>query len=154
MRLLEIRLLPGPILVLLAALAAMPGAMAQTPPAPQPAASSSAPGGLSPNLPLRRDVATASEGSPWVAGLVLAGVFVVAGALVLQRRRPALLRGWGAAARAGGAGIERLSSQPLTAQASVHAVRWKDEEFLLGCTAQQVTVLARRTTAGPQGEQP
>ena len=45
----------------------------------------------------------------------------------------------------GGAGqLVRLSSHSLTAQASVHAVRWRDEELLLGCTPAGVTVLARR----------
>jgi len=42
--------------------------------------------------------------------------------------------------------LVRLSSHSLTAQASVHAVRWRDEELLLGCTPTGVTVLARRAT--------
>ena len=36
------------------------------------------------------------------------------------------------------------SSQALTPHASVHAVQWKGEEFLLACTPQQVTLVARR----------
>lgn len=48
------------------------------------------------------------------------------------------------------ADLVRLSSHPLTAQASVHAVRWRDEELLLGCTPHGVTVLARRSPQ-PQG---
>jgi flagellar biogenesis protein FliO len=59
------------------------------------------------------------------------------------------------AARAGRAdqrAIVRLSSQALTPQASVHAVQWNGEEFLLGCTAQQVTLLSRRSAPGSAGE--
>lgn len=38
----------------------------------------------------------------------------------------------------------RLASVPLTPQASVHVVQWHGQEFLLACTAQQVTVLSQR----------
>lgn len=40
----------------------------------------------------------------------------------------------------------RLASVALTPQASVHVVQWHGEEFLLACTAQQVTVLSQRKT--------
>lgn len=55
-------------------------------------------------------------------------------ALLVQRLRP----------RAAAPQLVRLSSHALTAQASVHAVRWRDQELLLGCTPGGVTVLARR----------
>ena len=38
----------------------------------------------------------------------------------------------------------RKASVPLTPQASVHVVQWHGQEFLLACTAQQVTVLSQR----------
>lgn len=52
-----------------------------------------------------------------------------------------------------GGRVLRLSSQPLTPQASVHVVRWDGEELLLGCTAQQVSLLARRTVTGSAEQQ-
>lgn len=63
--------------------------------------------------------------------------------------------GWPAARAARGQrAILRLSSQALTPQASVHAVQWNGEEFLLGCTGQQVTLLARRSAPDAAGERP
>jgi flagellar biogenesis protein FliO len=50
------------------------------------------------------------------------------------------------------ADLVRLSSHALTAQASLHAVRWRDEELLLGCTPNGVTVLARRPQPLPGQE--
>lgn len=47
--------------------------------------------------------------------------------------------------------LVRLSSQALTPHASVHAVRWKGEELLIGCTAQHVTLLSRRPAAPVEG---
>ena len=41
-------------------------------------------------------------------------------------------------------GVTRLSSQALTPQASVHAIRWNGDEFLLACTSQQVTLIDRK----------
>jgi flagellar biogenesis protein FliO len=38
----------------------------------------------------------------------------------------------------------RLASVALTPQASVHVVQWQGQEFLLGCTQQQLTVLSQR----------
>jgi flagellar biogenesis protein FliO len=62
--------------------------------------------------------------------------------------------GWAAARarRVQQRGILRLCSQALTPQASVHAVQWNGEEFLLGCTGQQVTLLARRSAPEATGE--
>jgi flagellar biogenesis protein FliO len=41
----------------------------------------------------------------------------------------------------------RAASVALTPQASVHVVLWQGEEFLLACTAQQITVLSQRTAS-------
>lgn len=100
------------------------------------------------SLPVRRDVQLPTEDGPWLPALALLGVAAAAGGFALWRRG-------GAAGRAGSArrdeaGVARLSSQALTPHASVHAVRWDGQEFLLACTAQQVTLLARRTL--PPGE--
>lgn len=46
----------------------------------------------------------------------------------------------------------RLSSQALTPQASVHAVAWNGEEYLVGCTSQQVILLARKGIPPAGGE--
>lgn len=121
----------------------LPGAgFAQAPAASAPAASAQGSRPLPADLPLKRDVPGQAEGPPWVALLVLLGLAGGAGLLVLRRRGAAgVLRAW--QRPQGGAGIERLASQPLTPQASVHAVRWHGEELLLGCTGTQVTVLAR-----------
>jgi flagellar biogenesis protein FliO len=99
------------------------------------------------SLPVRRDEAPAGLSLQWLfpLGVLLA---LAGGAVVLVRRR------------AGVSGISpfkhlgrdphlaRLASQALTPHASVHVVRWGTEELLLGCTSQQVRVIARRP-AGP-----
>jgi len=106
-----------------------------------------APRALPKDLPLRRDAAGPVEGPPWLAFLVLLALAAGAGVFVLRRRGAAgLLQAWQGARST--PGIERVASQPLTPQASVHAVRWGGEEILLGCTSTQVTVLARRPAAG------
>jgi hypothetical protein len=56
------------------------------------------------------------------------------------------------AARGGQAPVLRLSSQALTPQASVHAVQWRGDEYLLGCTAHRVTLLCRRAIPGEAEE--
>lgn len=103
------------------------------------------------NLPLRREEAPAR--SPWLAA---SGVLLVAAAggtlLVARRQRWSWLRIAGQARDR--AVLQRLSSQALTAQASLHLVRWKGEELLLACTAQQVTLIARRACAGLEEDEP
>jgi hypothetical protein len=100
-------------------------------------------------LPLRRDTPGESARPPWTALVVLLVLAAGAVVLVLRRRGPTgLLRAWPAAR--GSAAIERIASQPLTPQASVHAVRWHGEELLLGCTGTQVTLLARRPVDTPE----
>lgn len=116
----------------------------------QPAASApvaEAPGGLSRDLPLKREPAGAAEGPPWFALVVLLGLAGAAAVFVLRRRGASgLLQAWQGPRAAGSP--ERLGSQALTPHASVHAVRWQGEELLLGCTSTQVTVLARRSVGG------
>ena len=94
------------------------------------------------SLPLRRDEAAPPSppgGWPSLALLTLAGA---GGAWTLWRRRQ---RGKVALARsAEDPHVVRVSSQALTAQASVHVVRWNGEELLVCCTAQQAQLLARR----------
>lgn len=123
----------------------------------QPQTGQAAPGSTAPalpqTLPLRRDAPATGESGSWLPAALLVAVITAGGALVLRRRG---LAGWaqlrkGASATRGG-GIARLSSQALTAQASVHAVRWGSEEILLGCTAHAVTVLARRPLPLPSPE--
>ncbi|GAB3658534.1 flagellar biosynthetic protein FliO [Ramlibacter alkalitolerans] len=103
-------------------------------------------------LPLRRDVQPAVEGGSWMPSVLLLGLAVAAGGYAWWRR------GAGAqaqsATRRGPAAIVRRSSQPLTPHASVHAVQWNGEEFLLACTPQQVTLLARRPLDAAEGGAP
>lgn len=115
-------------------------------------AQGSAAGSLASNLPLRRDAASATETGSWTTSGLLVALTGAAGAWAWwrrsARRRPA------AASDAGKTAIQRLASQALTPQASVHAVRWNGEELLLGCTAQQVTLLSRKPVAPLQGDDP
>ena len=111
--------------------------------APPAVSAADKPAGLPAHLPLKRDPADASEGSPWVMLLVLLGLSAGAGWLVLrQRGAESLLRAWRVPKAK--AGIERIGSEVLTPQASVHVLRWQDEDLLLACTATQVTLLSRR----------
>jgi hypothetical protein len=101
---------------------------------------------------LRRDLAVGAQGTGWGSSLGLLALAGAAGAGLLwwktARPRRAL-----AGARSEPAALVRLSSQPLTPHASVHTVRWNGEEFLVGCTAQAVTLLSRRSADGAAGEQ-
>lgn len=129
--------------------------------APRPAASATrvpAPvvQALPESLPLRRDREAASEpGGSWSIAALFGAILLAGGVwLVLRHRAGAKL--WplavpGAVPRQ----LERIASQALTQQGSVHVVRWQDEEFLLGCTAQQVTLLGRRPSmAAADGKGP
>lgn len=130
-------------LALWAALAA-----AQVPPSQpgQPAAVSSLPRAL----PLRRDESPAPAAAGWLPAASLLVIVLAGVALVLVRRhRVGGSRPWKGSAAADG--IARLSSQALTPQASVHAIRWGGEELLLACTPQAVTVLARRPSPQADG---
>jgi hypothetical protein len=102
-------------------------------------------------LPLRREAQPGVDGGSWMPSVLLLGVAVAAGGYAMWRR------GAGAqaqAARRGTAAVTRLSSQALTQHASVHAVQWNGEEFLLACTPQQVTLLARRPLDADAGGSP
>lgn len=96
-------------------------------------------------LPLLREgkEGNRSAGVGWRAAtmLLLAGGV---GGWLLWRRGLLLRAASPARAPRAAHSVLRLSSQALTPQASVHSVRWQGEDLLLGCTAQQVTVLARR----------
>jgi len=83
---------------------------------------------------------------------VLLGLAAAAGGYIAWRRG-GLTRGRTTRAHRAEHTLTRLSSHALTPHASVHAVQWNGEEYLLGCTAQQVTLLARRTPA-PGEERP
>lgn len=91
-------------------------------------------------LPLRSEPPTGAD--TWPTALGWLGIAGAAGGLwwwlgvgtrSLRRRNVA-----------NGEGVVRLSSQALTPHASVHAVRWNGEEYLLACTSQEVTLVARR----------
>jgi hypothetical protein len=108
--------------------------------------------GLPGSLPLRRDAEVAADGGPWMPSALLLGLGLAAGGYVAWRRRARRQPHPGG--RWGGPAVARLSSQALTPHASVHAVQWNGEEFLLACTTQQVTVLAHRPVAADQGGTP
>lgn len=116
--------------------------------ADSPGTGSASSSGLPAALPLRRDNTPVDEGG-WktpVSILLLAGA---GGAWVAWRR---LGRGRIRSTEPISAlHIVRLSSQPLTQQASLHAVQWNGEELLLACTAQNVSVVARRAAGQPPG---
>jgi hypothetical protein len=103
-------------------------------------------------LPLRREPVTALPNAPWLGACGTLAVFAVGGTLLVGRRRKwAWLRLRGERPQ-GARDLVRLASQPLTAQASLHAIRWHGEDLLLGCTPQQVTLLARHPAPAPLEE--
>ena len=122
---------------------ALAGAACEVPAADGQASASSQ---LPASLPLRREGAP-ETGSSWMPPIALLAVAGAGGAWAWWRRK-ARSRGLARSPER----ILRLSSQALTPQASVHAVQWNGEEFLLACTAQQVTLLSRRA-ATPGGEE-
>ena len=116
-----------------------------------PGAAASAPSALPKSLPLKREQGGAPAGSSALVTAAALLVLVGAGLLVLRRAPPGALQRWKARRAESGGGFVRLASQSLTPHASVHVVRWSDEELLLACTAQQVTVIARKPAQPPQG---
>lgn len=105
-------------------------------------------------LPLRRDVEPVDAGT-WMPALVLLALLVVAGGLVVWHRGSGVLAAAMKRTAPGQrAGPARVSSVALTPQASVHVVHWQGEELLLGCTPQEVTLLARRPGPPATGDQP
>lgn len=116
----------------------------------QQAASASA-SVLPSTLPLRRDLAVGAERTGWTPSLALLAVVGAAGAGMFWWKTSRARRSFGGV-RPEAAAVLRLSSQALTPHASVHAVRWNGEEFLVACTAQAVTLLSRRSADGAEGE--
>lgn len=105
------------------------------------------------SLPLRRDTAQAPVAAVWWPSLALVTLAGAGGAWTLWRRKAR--RGASSARALEDRHAVRVSSQALTAQASVHVVRWNGEELLVGCTAQQLQLLARRPMPDlPKEEQP
>ncbi|HEY8360372.1 MAG TPA: flagellar biosynthetic protein FliO [Ramlibacter sp.] len=115
-----------------------------------PAASASATPLLPRTLPLRREEPAAPPSAVGAASAALLLAALAAGGLLAWRRGPAGLQQW-RSRRSGAAALARVSSQALTPHASIHVVHWSDEELLLGCTAQQVTVIARRPLSPAPG---
>lgn len=87
----------------------------------------------------------------WDAAFAVVSLTAAAGGWWAWKRRSAMrLRG----ERRGPAAVVRLASQALTPQASVHAVEWNGEAYLLACTSQQVVLLSHKAIRQPEGEQP
>lgn len=121
--------------------------LASAPAYPQAAPSQALPA----TLPLRRDATDAGNARPWLAATAALALLALGGTVLVGRhRRWTWLQPPKPGAQAG-RDLVRLSSQALTAQASLHAVRWNGEELLLACTPQHVTLLARRPVAGAEG---
>jgi hypothetical protein len=73
------------------------------------------------------------------------------GLVVFRRKLMSGQPGWLQRLRSPGAGQDALQvvdRLQLTPQASVHIIRRGDEELIVGCTPQQVTLLSRRTGVG------
>ena len=140
--------------IILFSLALWDGLAQARQPDAEPADSGKAAAATSSNLPLRREEARPPDAAPWVTGGALLALIAVAGALVAVRRGRWQLLPVGRTEAEPARLIVRLASQPLTAQASVHAIRWNGEELLVGCNAQQMTVLARRSAASVGCGQP
>jgi hypothetical protein len=106
-------------------------------------------GTAAPAFRMRTDASAGTEARSWSGVLALAGIGALGGWGWWRRSRSRL--GLPAAARSSAAGLQRVHSQALTQHASVHAVRWNGEEFLLACTSQQVTLIARSGNDGRTG---
>ncbi|HSW16769.1 MAG TPA: flagellar biosynthetic protein FliO [Ramlibacter sp.] len=109
-------------------------------------ATSAAPAASLPaSLPLRRDAAdTASADVPWFTGLLLLGPLAAAGVALVRYQGGSILPRRIRAGATARPELTRVASQSLTAQASVHVIRWGGEELLVGCTPAQVSLLSRR----------
>ena len=111
-------------------------------PATQTSSSAQLP--LPASLPVKRGAISAPDAASWSPGVAVLAIAGAAGGFWLWRRGFGrnLIRG--VRAGANDSAVMRLSSQPLTPHASVHAVQWKGEEYLIACTAQNVTLLSRK----------
>lgn len=128
---------------------AAPGFAQASAETPIPAASSAT--AIPHSVPLKRELQGASAGGNWSIPALLLGLTGVAGAamLVVRRSGSRLWAGASAVGKRPGA-ITSLGRQVLTPQVSVHALRWQGEDLLLSCTAQEVTVIARRPAANAE----
>lgn len=125
--------------------------------APQVSSASSArqvDGAEFPQLPLKRDSDSdrslaGSTGWAVVFLAVLAGV----GFVLVRRKTGISPKGrWNWPHRAPDSmALTVLERSALTSQASLHVVRWNAEELLLGCTSNEITLLARRPVGELQG---
>jgi hypothetical protein len=115
----------------------------------EPAAAPAAPAVLPASLPLRRDAVAGNDAPGWAPSVVVLVLTGMVGIWSVRRRSMARATALSGSSRA--VPLTRLASVALTPQASVHVVRWNGEELVLGCTAQQVTLLSRRT---PQVQEP
>ncbi|MDB5860654.1 MAG: hypothetical protein JWQ76_4343 [Ramlibacter sp.] len=109
-------------------------------------------GVLPATLPLRREPASTVGAPSWLAATGALALLALGGTVMVGRRRQWTWLQAGRARIAPGHELVRISSQALTAQASLHAVRWNGEELLLACTPQQVTLLARHPVLPLQGD--
>jgi hypothetical protein len=106
---------------------------------------------LFPQLPLKRESspgASALESLGWMALLLAVGAIA---AIVLVRRKGGTSKGFGPAWMRAPTRLEApklLSGISLAQHPSLHVVEWNGEELLLGCTAQGISVLARRDSTG------
>jgi hypothetical protein len=149
MRTAAIALQLGALVLLAAATVGAQGAVEPSAGVSMPAASSRA--GLPATLPVKREAVLTPDTAalnPAIAVLSIAGA---AGGFWLWRRGAARSLGRQLGMRRQGAAPVRISSQALTPHASVHAVKWRGEEYLVACTSQHVTLLSRK--AAGDGEE-
>jgi hypothetical protein len=101
-------------------------------------------------LPLKRDSSSETstvESLAWAT--LLLGALTAAGFIAVRRTawagkvegpnwlRPAIKVG----------SPKPLARTPLTQHASLHVIEWHSEELLIGCTAQSISLLARRASS-------
>lgn len=117
-----------------------------------PSSTQSSPKSLPADLPLRRDGDTPEMGS---AGYVVWLLAVIAAIAVLWavRSRQGNSAGWLMKLRSGdhAPALKLLATRQLGPSSSLQVVTWADKEFLLGCTAQSISVLDSRV-AGQREE--
>jgi hypothetical protein len=133
----------APLLLCVAAAAPLVSANENAPPGEASA-------GLPASLPLLRDAPPADDTTGWRPAWLLLSLAGGAGGWWLWRRLGGRASVPRSRVRDAGQAVVRLSSQPLTPQASVHVVQWRGEEFLIACTGQQVSLLSRIPVASRQ----
>lgn len=134
--------------ILCAALLLSSGSGAAAAPTVPATAGSAAAAASSPrfaNLPLQREESASTAGLPLAVQMLLA-VALIAGLAAVYKLRARKVMGGGTAGA-----LHAAQALRLTQGASLHVVRWGDEELLLGSTASGVSLLSRRTTAPAAG---